>query len=144
MVLETHSEVETWEVAKLFATSLNPGDVVCLEGDLGAGKTTFTQGLCAALGARRAVTSPTFCIVSEHPAERFLVVHMDLGGVLNDLPVDGVSDIVLDGNDNGLVHLVADDATHAGFSQVTFFGHDSVPLMHSFRGEWSSRERYRA
>ena len=78
MVLETHSEVETWEVAKLFATSLNPGDVVCLEGDLGAGKTTFTQGLCAALGARRAVTSPTFCIVSEHPAERFLVVHMDL------------------------------------------------------------------
>jgi tRNA threonylcarbamoyladenosine biosynthesis protein TsaE len=78
MTLETHSETETWEVAKLFAASLNPGDVVCLEGDLGAGKTTFTQGLCAALGAKRAVTSPTFCIVSEHPAERFLVVHMDL------------------------------------------------------------------
>lgn len=78
MVFETHSETETWEVAKKFAASLKPGDVVCLEGDLGAGKTTFTQGLCAALGARRAVTSPTFCIVSEHPAEPFLVVHMDL------------------------------------------------------------------
>jgi tRNA threonylcarbamoyladenosine biosynthesis protein TsaE len=78
MVFETRSEVETWEVAKRFAATLRPGDVVCLEGDLGAGKTTFTQGLCAALGARRAVTSPTFCIVSEHPAERFLVVHMDL------------------------------------------------------------------
>jgi tRNA threonylcarbamoyladenosine biosynthesis protein TsaE len=78
MVFETRSEVETWEVAKRFAATLRPGDVGCLEGDLGAGKTTFTQGLCAALGARRVVTSPTFCIVSEHPAERFLVVHMDL------------------------------------------------------------------
>jgi tRNA threonylcarbamoyladenosine biosynthesis protein TsaE len=78
MVIETHSEVETWEVANQFAATLKPGDVVCLEGDLGAGKTTFTQGLCAALGARRAVTSPTFCIVSEHPAPAFMVVHMDL------------------------------------------------------------------
>lgn len=78
MTVETHSEVETWDVAKRFAATLKPGDVVCLEGDLGAGKTTFTQGLCAALGAKRAVTSPTFCIVSEHPSDAFLVVHMDL------------------------------------------------------------------
>ena len=70
MVFETHSETETWEIAKRFAVTLKPGDVVCLE--------TFTQGLCAALGAKRAVTSPTFCIVSEHPAESFMVVHMDL------------------------------------------------------------------
>ena len=78
MTVETHDERETWAVAKQFAGTLKPGDVVCLEGDLGAGKTTFTQGLCAALGAKRAVTSPTFCIVSEHPADAFLVVHMDL------------------------------------------------------------------
>ncbi|MBO5940623.1 MAG: tRNA (adenosine(37)-N6)-threonylcarbamoyltransferase complex ATPase subunit type 1 TsaE [Kiritimatiellae bacterium] len=78
MTFETYDEIETWDVAKQFAATLNPGDVVCLEGDLGAGKTTFTQGVCAALGAKRAVTSPTFCIVSEHPAEKFLVVHMDL------------------------------------------------------------------
>ena len=78
MIFETYNEIETWEVAKKFAATLRSGDVVCLEGDLGAGKTTFTQGVCAALGAKRAVTSPTFCIVSEHPAEPFLVVHMDL------------------------------------------------------------------
>ena len=78
MTFETHDENETWEAAKRFSATLKPGDVVCLEGDLGAGKTTFTQGLCAALGARRAVTSPTFCIVSEHPAAELLVVHMDL------------------------------------------------------------------
>ncbi len=69
---------ETWAVARAFAAELKPGDVVCLEGDLGAGKTTFTQGLAAALGAKRAVTSPTFCIVVEHPTEKLLLVHMDL------------------------------------------------------------------
>ena len=78
MTFETHDENGAWEVAKRFAATLRPGDVVCLEGDLGAGKTTFTQGLCAALGAKRAVTSPTFCIVAEHPAADMLVVHMDL------------------------------------------------------------------
>ena len=76
--IATRSVEETWEAAGRFAAALTPGDVVCLEGDLGAGKTTFTQGLCAALGAKRAVTSPTFCIVSEHPAANFMLVHMDL------------------------------------------------------------------
>ncbi len=74
----TENEEETWGVACAFAAELKSGDVVCLEGDLGAGKTTFTQGLAAALGAKRAVTSPTFCLVSEHPAKDFLLVHMDL------------------------------------------------------------------
>ena len=69
---------QTWDVARQFASELKPGDIVCLEGDLGAGKTTFTQGLAAFLGAKRAVTSPTFCLVVEHPTEKFLLVHMDL------------------------------------------------------------------
>jgi len=73
-----NSVEETWKLAEEFAGELNPGDVVCLEGDLGAGKTTFTQGLAAHLGAKRAVTSPTFCLVVEHPTSRFLLVHMDL------------------------------------------------------------------
>lgn len=75
---------ETWEIARQFAKRLHPGDVVCLEGDLGAGKTTFTQGLAAALGAKGRVASPTFCIVREHPIPNpasdspSLLVHMDL------------------------------------------------------------------
>ena len=60
------------------AAELKPGDVVALEGDLGAGKTTFVQGLAAALGAVRPVTSPTFCLVVEHPTQRLLLVHLDL------------------------------------------------------------------
>lgn len=73
-----HSVEETWALARKFAELLTPGTIVALEGDLGAGKTTFTQGLAAALGATRAVTSPTFCLVVEHPTPQFLLVHMDL------------------------------------------------------------------
>ena len=75
---EVEGVEQTWTVAKEFAAELKPGDVVCLEGDLGSGKTTFTQGVASALGARRPVTSPTFCLVVEHPSERALLVHMDL------------------------------------------------------------------
>ena len=78
-LFEVSSVEETWEVASRFAADLKPGDIVCLEGDLGAGKTTFTQGLAAALGFRGRVTSPTFCIVQEHAADDGrLFVHMDL------------------------------------------------------------------
>ena len=52
--------------------------VVTLHGNLGAGKTAFTQCVAAALGVRRAVTSPTFCLVSEHPFGDTKLVHMDL------------------------------------------------------------------
>ena len=81
---------ETWELARKLAPELKPGDVVCLEGDLGAGKTTFTQGLAAALGVPGRVNSPTFCIVQEHRRQSNnrtieqsnnspdLLVHMDL------------------------------------------------------------------
>ena len=76
-VFEVRSVEETWELARRLAAELKPGDVICLEGDLGAGKTTFTQGLAAALGVPGRVTSPTFCIVQEHKGAQFLV-HMDL------------------------------------------------------------------
>lgn len=75
---EVNSVEETWGIARKFAEGLKPGDVICLEGDLGAGKTTFTQGLAAALGVSGRVTSPTFCIVQEHSGEGKLLVHMDL------------------------------------------------------------------
>ena len=89
-VYNVNSVEETWALAHQFAAELKPGDVICLEGDLGAGKTTFTQGLAAALGVPGRVTSPTFCIVQEHRATSpiplpsspiphpSLLVHMDL------------------------------------------------------------------
>jgi len=77
-IFEVHSVEETWALAREFAKELTPGSVICLEGDLGSGKTTFTQGLAAALGVPGRVTSPTFCIVQEHAGAEMLLVHMDL------------------------------------------------------------------
>lgn len=77
MTREVNSVEETWALAAEVAGTLKPGEVVCLEGDLGAGKTTFTQGLAKALGVPGRVTSPTFCIIQEHRGS-VLLVHMDL------------------------------------------------------------------
>lgn len=62
-VFRTTSEVETARVAREIAGSLKGGDVVALEGELGAGKTTFVRGLARALGIRARVTSPTFLLM---------------------------------------------------------------------------------
>ncbi len=56
---------------------LAPGDVLILDGPLGAGKTTFTQGIGVALSVRGAVTSPTFVIARSHPGPGPALVHVD-------------------------------------------------------------------
>ncbi len=76
--LVSHSESETLQIAANLAASLRPGDVLCLSGDLGAGKTVFSQGLCAALGVTDIVNSPTFTIVNEYESKAGMVYHFDL------------------------------------------------------------------
>jgi tRNA threonylcarbamoyladenosine biosynthesis protein TsaE len=61
-----------------FAARLVAGDVVLLHGDLGAGKTTLTQGIAAGLGVPDAVQSPTFTLVQEHEGRRLNLYHLDL------------------------------------------------------------------
>ena len=73
-----YSVEECWQVAAKFAELLQPGMVLALHGDLGSGKTTFMQGVAAALGVHRAVTSPTFTLSNEYQTGSFKLVHMDL------------------------------------------------------------------
>jgi len=69
----------TQAAAARLARSLRPGDLILLEGDLGAGKTTFTQGLARALGVDSVVTSPTFVLMNIYPtAAGFDLVHADV------------------------------------------------------------------
>ncbi|MEH7121982.1 tRNA (adenosine(37)-N6)-threonylcarbamoyltransferase complex ATPase subunit type 1 TsaE [Bacillus sp. JJ1532] len=68
---------DTMEFSKRLATLLQPGDVIALEGDLGAGKTTFTKGLAIGLEINRNVNSPTFTIIKEYQG-RLPLYHMDV------------------------------------------------------------------
>ena len=69
----------TQDLAGRLAPLLQPGDVVLIEGELGAGKTTFTQGLARALGVAEAVTSPTFVLMNIYPtAAGFDLAHVDV------------------------------------------------------------------
>lgn len=75
----SRSVIETWQAAAEVARLLPYGGVVALNGELGAGKTTFVQGLAQALGIQRPVTSPTFTLVGEYQeANRRSLIHMDL------------------------------------------------------------------
>lgn len=62
----TNSFEETQAFGSKFITKLEPGDVVCLYGNLGAGKTTFTQGMAKGLGITKRIISPTFIIVRSY------------------------------------------------------------------------------
>lgn len=71
----THSEKETREVAEAFARRLKGGEVLALNGDLGAGKTAFVKGLAKGLGIRKAITSPTFVLMKVYPVKSGTIRH---------------------------------------------------------------------
>lgn len=66
MLYKSYSPEETAEIAAELAKGLKSGDVICLNGDLGVGKTAFVQGLARALGVTDYVSSPTFTIVNSY------------------------------------------------------------------------------
>lgn len=79
MVYESNSESDTRAIAARLAAELQPGAVLLLSGDLGAGKTAFTKGLAEGLGIDAAdVTSPTFTLVHEYRGGRLPLIHVDL------------------------------------------------------------------
>lgn len=79
----------TQTLAESIAHALRPGDVVVLDGPLGAGKTTFTQGIARGLGVSGRVTSPTFTIAREHPG-RVPLIHVDAYRLLGDENTDPI------------------------------------------------------
>lgn len=78
MIIETNSPKETKELGKKMAERAKPGDVFILVGDLGVGKTVFTQGIAEGLGIDEPVNSPTFTIVQEYESGRIPFYHFDV------------------------------------------------------------------
>lgn len=77
VALRSHSPEETRGLGVRLGQLLLPGDVILLQGDLGAGKTAFTQGVGAGLGVRETVNSPTFTLLKEYMG-RIPLYHFDL------------------------------------------------------------------
>lgn len=82
--LKTMNSEETTRFAERLAGFLQSGDVIALEGDLGAGKTTFTKGLAKGLDIKRNVNSPTFTIIKEYKG-KLPLYHMDVYRVADSL-----------------------------------------------------------
>ncbi len=78
MVIETNSPKETYELGLRLGQAALPGQVFCLKGDLGVGKTVFTQGFAAGLGIEEPVNSPTFTIVQQYDGGRLPLYHFDV------------------------------------------------------------------
>lgn len=78
MIIETNSEKETFELGKKIGENAKAGQIYTLTGDLGVGKTVFTQGLAAGLGITEPVNSPTFTIVQQYDSGRLPLYHFDV------------------------------------------------------------------
>lgn len=78
MVIETWTPEETFRIGKELGERAKAGDVYTLNGDLGVGKTVFTQGVAAGLGISEPVNSPTFTIVQEYEEGRIPFYHFDV------------------------------------------------------------------
>lgn len=89
-VFITESGEETQEIAEKIAKELKGGEVLALFGDLGAGKTTFVQGLAMGLGIDRRIISPTFIILRTYPLKDKNFYHVDLYRIESEKEVEGI------------------------------------------------------
>ncbi|MGN0507583.1 MAG: tRNA (adenosine(37)-N6)-threonylcarbamoyltransferase complex ATPase subunit type 1 TsaE [Lachnospiraceae bacterium] len=78
LIKECHSPEETYRFAKELAAEAKPGEIYCLSGDLGVGKTVFTKGFAAGLGITEPVNSPTFTIMQIYEEGRLPLYHFDV------------------------------------------------------------------
>lgn len=78
MIKESFSAENTFDIGREFGRLAKPGQVFCLSGDLGTGKTVFTQGFAAGMEIKEPVNSPTFTIVQEYDSGRLPLYHFDV------------------------------------------------------------------
>ena len=98
--LTMKSEMDTIELAQNFESEKFPNMIICLNGELGSGKTVFTKGIANALGITENVTSPTFSIIKEYNDGEMPLYHMDVYRLDGNTEGDGIEEYF---NKNGLV-----------------------------------------
>jgi tRNA threonylcarbamoyladenosine biosynthesis protein TsaE len=156
--LISRSPEDTTRLGLILGKLLAPSDVVCLAGDLGAGKTALTRGIAEGLGCQSAVASPTFTLLMEHPAspsgitlyhfdvyrladaEAFLTLgldeYFDRGGVCVIEWGDRIADILPPSTLTILIRLTGPDTPQQRLFSLTWPGHavELQQLERSFAG----------
>ena len=87
--IKSEGPEQTWAAAAALMESLEPGTVIALHGDLGAGKTCFIQGLAVAMGITDPITSPTYTLIGEYEG-RMKLNHIDLYRLSNSVEALGI------------------------------------------------------
>ena len=90
--ITTHSEMETLELAQNFESEKFPNMIICLNGELGSGKTLFTKGIANGLGIQDTITSPTYTIIKEYLDGEMPLYHMDVYRLDGDTSEVGIED----------------------------------------------------
>ena len=90
--IKSYSEYDTIELAQNIESEKFKNMVICLEGDLGSGKTIFTKGFARSMEIKEAVTSPTFNIIKEYNSGEIPLYHMDLYRLDDDVEDLGIED----------------------------------------------------
>jgi len=148
-VLDVPTADDTRAAGAALAPLLRPRDVVVLTGELGAGKTTFVQGVAAGLGATEHVASPTFTLVREYISGRVPLAHVDLYRLdreqdVLDLALDELEDgerVLLVEWGDPVAELLADDRLRVELVGVDPTGADEtrrITIQPSGRG-WAER-----
>lgn len=101
MIYKSKNCNQTYELAAKLAKLLKGGDIVFLNGDLGAGKTTFVKGFAKALNIKENVTSPTFTLLKTYKSDSFTLVHVDAYRLDGEL-FEELDDYI---NDNNIIFI---------------------------------------
>jgi len=88
LIYEVNSPEETYELGKSLGSTANVGEIYCLNGDLGVGKTVFTKGFADGLGISEEVNSPTFTIIQEYKDGRIPLYHFDVYRIADSYEMD--------------------------------------------------------
>lgn len=130
----SHSEDDTMSFANKLASKLKTGDVIVLSGDLGSGKTKFTEGFLSYFGLGEDISSPTFTIVNEYKKDDINIFHFDVYRISS---VDEFYAIGGDGYfDNGICIIewgeIIKDALPSNYIKIDFerdFEHENIRIL---------------
>lgn len=107
MKVALHSLKDTKKYAKLFTKTLSGGEIICLKGDLGAGKTTFTKFVAHYLKIKSPVSSPTFTLIQEYVGKHKTLIHLDMYRVEDESEVIEIGLVdILDNLDSSKIVII--------------------------------------